>query len=303
MKSDFKVVIIGSGIAGMTAAIYLKRDDIDVCLLEKNAPGGLLNITSTIENYPGINQIKGPELALRIFEQVNELKIPFKSGNVKKIELKGNKKLVITDNEEISCEAVIIATGREAKKLNVSNVDELTGKGISYCALCDGSLYKGKAVAVVGGGNSALEESLYLANICKKVYIIVRKDKLSGDDVLIDEVRKAQNIKIIYNCQIIDFIKKDNILESIDIKVKDKIKNIKVSATFVFIGYKPATSFLDNLEITNKNGYVEADESRRTKINKIYAAGDVVDKEAFQLVTASSDGAIAAVSCLKDIEK
>ena len=170
MKTN--TVIIGSGIAGMTAAIYLKRANIDFIIIEKGAPGGQILRTSTIENYPGFNKIDGPEFAMNVYKQLNELNVNYIFDDVKEISNNNEKILIKTQNSEIVCENIIIATGRNPRKIGLDNEDKYIGKGISYCALCDGNLYKDKNVAIIGGGNSAFEEALYLSKICKKVTLI-----------------------------------------------------------------------------------------------------------------------------------
>ncbi len=304
MKSDFDVVVIGCGVAGMTAAMYLKRDNMNVALIEKGSPGGLINISSTIENYPGFTKITGPELAFKMYEQILSLNIPIKTGNVLRIDnAHDDIKTIVTDKEEITCRKIILAVGREPKKLNIDSFDQLTGRGISYCALCDGALYKGKDVAVVGSGNSALEETLYLSNLCNKVYLLLRKDDFSGDEILVEKIKKKDNIEVLFNANIKEFNKNNEVLESININQKKEVIQLAVAAVFIFIGYQPATSFLKDMELLDNQGYIICNEERRTKIDGIYAAGDVVNKSAFQIITASADGAIAAVSCVKDFEK
>lgn len=303
MTLNFDVIILGGGVAGMTAAIYLKRSNKNICIIEKSTPGGLINISSTIENYPGYEKIQGPELAFKMYEQVKGLEIPFKFGKVLEVRDKKDYKEVVTDKETLTCKKIIIATGREAKKLMLDDVDKLTGRGISYCALCDGALYKGKDVAVVGGGNSALEEALYLSDICKKVYILVRRDVMRGDDILIDKATKKDNIEILYNSEIKEFIKENEILKKVKLSKNNEICDLEVSAVFVFIGYKPATDFLKGLDIVDDKGYISCDHNYETKVKGIYAAGDVVYKSAFQIITAANDGALAAVACIKELEK
>lgn len=303
MTLNFDVIILGGGVAGMTAAIYLKRANKNICIIEKSAPGGLINISSTIENYPGYEKIDGPSLAYKMYEQVKGLNIPFKFTKVTQIKDNNEYKEIITDKEILTCKKIIIATGREAKKLMIEDVDKLTGKGISYCALCDGALYKGKDVAVVGTGNSALEEALYLSDICNKVYIIDRSAVMRGDDILVDKINNKNNIEILYNTEIKEFIKENDILRKVKLQKENEMYDLDVSAVFVFIGYKPATDFIKDLNITDEKGYIICDKNYETKIKGIYAAGDVVYKNAFQIVTAANDGTLAAVACIKELEK
>lgn len=302
MKIDYDVAIIGAGPAGITAAIYLQRSNLNCCIIEKSTPGGLVNKTSIVENYPGFNSITGPDLAFKLYEQLNNSKIKQIFAEVNEIIDKKEYKIVKTTNNEIKTKAVILAIGRTPKKLEKTNESSLEGKGISFCSLCDGALYKNEEVAIVGGGNSALEESLYLSKICKKVYIINRSENLKGDEILKKQILASNNIEVIYNSQVIKFNGENDILESIDINKNDKIENLKIKACFIFIGYEPATKFIKNLDILDEKGYIIVDENGRTKIKGIYAAGDIIKKDLYQIITASSDGAKAAVSCIKDLE-
>ena len=301
MKNDYDVVIIGAGPAGITAAIYLKRANINCAIIEKEVPGGQLNKSSEIENYPGYTKISGPDLAMKFYEQINNLDIKQIFSEVTNIKLEEDNKIItLKNNKTIKTKSIILAIGRSPKKLTSTNSSSLEGKGISFCSLCDGNLYKNEDVSIVGAGNSALEESLYLSNICKTVTIINRASTLKGDNILIDRIKKKDNIKIIYNSTIEKFNEKDGILESVTLNTKE---TLKTKACFIFIGYEPATNFLKNLEILDEKGYINVDSEKRTPVKRIYAAGDVVKKEAYQIVTATSDGALAAISCIKDIKE
>lgn len=301
MKNKYEVAIVGAGPAGITAAIYLKRANINCVIIEKEIPGGQLNKSSEIENYPGYTKIQGPDLAMKFYEQINNLNIKQIFQEVTNITIKENTKIItLKNNKTIEANHIILAIGRSPKKLNSTNSKTLEGKGISFCSLCDGALYKNQDVSIVGAGNSALEESLYLSNICKTVTIINRKDTLKGDEILIDRIKQKNNIKIIYNSTVESFNEKDEILESITLNTK---QTIKTKACFIFIGYEPATKFLKNLEILDEKGYIKVDSEKRTSVKGIYAAGDIVKKEAYQIVTATSDGALAAISCIKDLKE
>lgn len=304
MENNYDLAIIGAGPAGITAAIYAKRANLNCCIIEKEIPGGQLNKTSTVENYPGYTQISGPDLAMKFYDQINSLEIKQISSEVIKIENKANiKEIILKNGKKIMTKSIILAIGRSPKKPNNETSKDLEGKGISFCSLCDGNLYKNEDVSIVGAGNSALEESLYLSDICKTVTIINRSEHLKGDSILIDKVQKKENIKVLSNATIETFNQENGILKSLTIKEKDQTKDLKTKACFIFIGYEPATNFLKNLDILDEKGYIIVDEQKRTKAKGIYAAGDVVKKDAYQIVTATSDGALAAVSCIKDLKE
>lgn len=300
MKYDYEVVVVGCGPAGITSAIYLKRANINVCIIEKSAPGGQLNKSSTIENYPGFTKITGPELAYNFYNQINNLNISFINEEVIEITDKKDYKIVKTNKQEITCKGVILALGRKPRTFDNNNIRSLEGKGVSYCSICDGPLFKGEDVSIIGGGNSALEEALFLSDICKSVTIIHRRDIFRGDKILIDKVLNKDNIKVLYNSVVVKFNKENDILESIDINENGKIINLTVKACFIFIGYVPATSFLDNLDILDEKGYIKTDKNLRTDIPFIYACGDTINKNVYQIVTATGEGATAAISFIND---
>lgn len=300
MKLDYDVIVVGSGPAGITSAIYLKRANINVCVMEKSAPGGQLNKSSTIENYPGFEKITGPELAYNFYEQILKLDIPFINEEVIKIEDKTSYKIVETNKKTYACKGIILALGRKPRSFDNKNVSLLEGKGVSYCSLCDGPLFKNQDVSIIGGGNSALEEALYLADICKSVTIINRRDVLRGDKILVDKVLKKDNINILYNSEVVEFNKKDDFLESLTIKTNDKLNNLDVKACFIFIGYVPATDFLSNLDILDEKGYIKTDKNLKTDIPFIYACGDTINKQVYQIVTATGEGAVSAISFIND---
>lgn len=287
MKYDFDCVVVGSGIAGMTAAIYLKRSNVNVLLLDNDAPGGLLNKISVIENYPGFNKISGPDLAYKIYEQVNNLGIEIRYGKV--LDIKDH--VVKTDIEEITTNKVVLAIGRKARKLD--NTNDI--KNISYCALCDGNLYKDKVVAVVGYSNSAIEEAIYLSDICKKVIIIGRGSSFKGEESLVDKINKKNNIEVQLNCVIETLNKKNNLLTEI---VTNK-GSFKIDGMFVSIGYEPNINFLN--ELKKDNGYIIVDNKMKTNIDYIFACGDIIKKDVYQLTTAVGEATIAAINVKKEI--
>ena len=287
MKYDFDCVVVGSGIAGMTAAIYLKRSNVNVLILDNDAPGGLLNKISVIANYPGFNKISGPDLAYKIYEQVNNLGIEIRYGKV--LDIKDH--VVKTDIEEIATNKVVLAIGRKARKLD--NTNDI--KNISYCALCDGNLYKDKVVAIVGYSNSAIEEAIYLSDICKKVIIIGRGSSFKGEDSLVDKINKKNNIEVQLNCVIETLNKNNNLLTEI---ITNK-GSFKIDGMFVSIGYEPNINFLN--ELKKDNGYIIVDNKMKTNIDYIFACGDIIKKDVYQLTTAVGEATIAAINVKKEI--
>lgn len=294
----YDVIIVGMGIGGITAGIYAKRANLNVLLLDKSAPGGLLNNIDLISNYPGFIDIKGPDLALKLFEQVKSIEIPYKLEEVIKIKVNEDIKEVITNSNTYQTKNIIIATGTHPKYLGLDNEKELLGRGLSTCALCDGTFYKDKVIAVVGNGNSALQESLYLAKLAKKVYLLNRKDSFKGEEYLQDKVKNKENIEIKYNVSITKYNEVNNKIESILLSNNEKIN---VSGVFIYVGYKANSELVNDLDIINADGRIMVDNNCETKIKGLYAVGDVNDKGIYQLITASNDGVIAIANITKKI--
>ena len=285
---EHKVVILGSGIAGMTAGIYLKRGGLDVLVVEDNIPGGVLNEIPSIENYPGYEEISGPDLAMNIYNQLTKLGVKILNKKITSIDL--NNKII---NNNIKYEYLVIATGRKSRMLSLKHEKELLGKGISTCALCDGFFYKDKKVAVVGGGSSSLTEALYLSKICKEVIIIHRRDKLTSDKYLIDKVNSTKNIKVLYNSNITKYNQNNNKLTSVIINNKD---NLEVEGVFLAIGSTPNSEIFN---VNKDNNYIIVDSNYMTNVDKVYAIGDVIKKDYYQLSTAASDAVVAASNIIK----
>lgn len=292
----YDVIIIGMGIGGITAGIYGKRDGLNVLMFEKSAPGGMLQKIDKIQNYPGFSEISGPDLALNLFNQVKKVGVPFKFEEVIDVEITEEYKKVITKNGTYEAKNIIVATGRTPKYLGLDNEKDYLGRGLSTCASCDGNFYKGEDVAVVGSGNSALQESLYLANIVNKVYLLHRGVNFKGDDALVERVRNTQNIEIVDGVNIKKINEVEGKIESVTL---DNEKTINVKGVFIYIGYKPDTEMFKKLDITNINGDIIVSENFETEIDGLYAIGDCAKKGVYQLVTAASDGCIA----VSDIEK
>lgn len=292
----FDVIIIGMGMAGITAGIYAKRAGLNVLMFEKGAPGGILQNIASIRNYPGYKEISGVDLAMQLFSQVQELKIPFKNEAVINVDFSGNIKKVTTKSGTYEAKNVIIATGRKPKYLGLDNEQEFLGRGVSTCATCDGFLYKGTDVAVVGSGNSALSESLYLSNLVNKVYLLHRGREFKGEEELVNKVKEKENIQIIYGVNIQKINEENGKIVSV---LLDNENIINVSGIFIYVGYKPDTEIFNDLNITNINGDIIVDEVCKTEIDGVYAIGDCIKKGVYQLVTAAADGAIA----VSDIDK
>ena len=295
----YDIIIIGCGVAGMTAALYAKRANKKVLVLEKNNYGGKIINTIDIENYPGEDHISGYDLATKLYNQIIELGVEIKYEEVINISLGDSIKEIETKDNNYTSNAIIIATGSKTRKLNIDLEDKFVGKGISYCATCDGSFYKDKDVCVVGGGNTALEEALYLSNIAKKVYLVHRRDKFRGDLLLVNKVIEKNNIEIIYNGNVTK-LKGEEKLESI---VIDDGIEIKVDGLFIAIGYDPNNDIFKNIVELDEDGYIIADELCHTNIDGIFVAGDNRAKSLRQLVTATSDGAIASTEAIKYLNK
>lgn len=282
----YDVVIIGSGVSGMTAGIYLKRGGINTLIIEGDTPGGQLNRASSIKNYPCFKEIDGPTLAYSIYEQLNSYNIDYLYEKVTEVNL--DDKIITTQNNEIAYDYLIIATGRVPRKLNLDNEEKLIGHGISYCALCDGNLYKDKEIIIVGGGNSALQEAIHLSKICKKVTIIHRRDTFKAEREVIDDLSNYANINIIYNANVIRYNIMNDKLYSVTL---DNNEEIKIDGIFISIGYDPAT---DIFNLDKDNGYIIVGKNYETSIKDVYACGDVIKKDTYQLTTSAGEATVVA---------
>lgn len=294
----YDAIIIGLGASGLSASIYAKRSGLNIAVINFSVPGGIINESSIVENYPGFKSISGPDLAYEFFEHFNSLDVPLFNEEV--VDIKdGELKKVITNDNVYEAKNVIICSGRKPRKLNLPNEYKFNGNGISYCAICDGNLYKNKDVCIVGGGNSALESALYLSGICNHIYLIIRSDKLRGDNFLVEQIISCSNIEILYNSSITDIVEKDNKL--VAVVINDK--TIKIDGIFVNIGYEPSINILKSLDLEMDKNYIIVDKNMETNIKGIFACGDIIKKELYQLVTAVSDGAIAANYIYKNNKK
>lgn len=301
----YDLIIIGAGPAGLTSAIYALRSNLKTLVIESDNPGGKLTKTFKIENYPGFKEINGYELANDFIEHAKKFNVEIYNGQVNKINPKDDYFDVLLDDDKVyQTKAVIVASGTKERELELENAKEYTGRGISYCAVCDGFFYRKKDVVVIGGGNSALEEALYLSSIVNKVTIIIRRDEFRAEKGIVEEVLNKDNIEVIKN--VIPYklqIEDDKIIGLIVKNVNDSITTkIDCVGIFPYIGASPNTSFLDD-NLLDENGYLIVNKDMVTKIKGIYGAGDVTNKNLRQIVTATNDGAVAANSVIKYLKR
>jgi thioredoxin reductase (NADPH) len=291
------VIIIGAGPAGLTAAIYALRAKKSVLVFESNMVGGQIVNTLDIENYPSNPHISGYDFAINLKKQAEELGATIINEKVVSIENDTNKR-VKTEQNVYEGKTIIIASGLENRTLNIPNELELVGKGVSFCATCDGNFFRGKDVAVVGGGNTALEDALYLSNIVNKVYLIHRRNEFRGDTKTVEQIKTKSNIELVLESTI-SSINGENALESIAVLNRDgSMRTILVSALFIAVGKKPNIDYLNGLINTDVSGFIISDDSCKTNIEGIFVAGDIREKKVRQLVTATSDGAVAALEAI-----
>jgi thioredoxin reductase (NADPH) len=299
----YDVLIIGAGPAGITAGIYAKRANLNVAMFEGSAPGGQLVNYNEIENYTGFKKTSGVELATAMIDHAYDIGVEVIYENVTQIEVHKNIKKVTTPDNTYEAKAVIIATGNIPRRLGVENEDQLASNGISWCAICDGPLYKGQDVVVIGGGNSGVEEASYLTTLANHVTVVQDLDFLTADKKAQDILFKAKNVDFRYGARVKKFIKGDNGLEGVVItNKKGEEEVLKATGAFEYVGMIPVTDMVKDLGITSDYGYVETNEKMETKVPGIFGAGDVIVKHIRQVVTATSDGAIAAQSVLKYLE-
>lgn len=303
---EFDVAIIGGGPAGLTAAIYSQRANLKSCFIEQSAPGGKMVNTAKIENYPGFKEVDGPELSLNMFNQATQLGSTYIGAGATQIKSKDGYKYVNLNNGKIiKAKVVIIAIGTINRKLEIPGEDKFFGRGVSYCAICDGMFFKDKPIAVVGGGNSALEESIYLSTLGKEIHLIHRREEFRADPSVVDEVKKNEKIQIHYN-SVVNEIKGDDKVSSVIIENKKtgEKKEIKVDAVFPFVGLVPLEILLDGAQLEKtSNGFIKVNKEMETNIDGIFAIGDITDKKYRQISTAINDGTISALSAKEYINK
>lgn len=302
MKQNNKIydsIIIGAGPAGLSAAIYLKRANIDVLVVEKGAFGGKVNYTAIIDNYLGEENVFGPDLAFKFYNHAIENDVDIVSDDIINVTKKDQVFIVKSSDEEYLAKTIIVASGTTDKKLDLVNANKFEHHGISYCAVCDGPLYKNKTVAVIGGGNSALEESLYLANIANKVYLIHRREEFRGENKLVDKIKINSNIELKLSSTVVELLGNDK-LETIKLSNGE---TLNVSALFPYIGQIANTNFLDFKNLCNESGYIIVNSNMETCVDGLFAAGDVTNKKLKQIVTATGDGALAATSVIEYLRR
>jgi len=293
----YDCIIIGMGPAGIAASIYLKRSGKNILCLEKNMPGGIINYIDKIDNYPGLPNISGTDFSYKLCEHLDYLDISYSLESVLKVEKDKDIFKVITKKKTYISKRVIVASGRISKKLNLEKEDIFLGRGISYCAVCDGAFFKNKDVALVGGGDSACNEALYLSNFVNKVYIIVRKNKLKVSSNIKEKLDKKDNIYVLYEKEIISLNGEDR-LESITLNNGDILK---VEGLFIYIGYNPNIDYLSNFDIFDKEGYINVIKNYQTNVDGLYAVGDNVKKEHYQIILAMAEGTTAALDIVNSL--
>ena len=300
----YDIIIIGGGAAGMTAALYSLRSGKSVLLIERETIGGQISKSPRVENFPSIKEISGTEFSDKLFDQIMDLGCEFELDNVLKLEKENNTFIVYGEYNNYQSKAVIIATGLEHRKINVEPEDELIGKGVSYCAVCDGAFYKDEEVCLIGDANTALQYSLLLSNYCKKVYVCTLFDKFFADDILVSRLRKRENVEIYHNLLLKEFKYSDELEGVVFENTQDLTKKeFTVKACFIAIGQIPNNDIFSNLVELDKNGYILVDGDLQTKTEGLFVAGDCRQKKVRQLTTAVSDGAMASVGAVSYIDK
>lgn len=300
----FDVIILGSGPAGFSAAIYASRGNLKTAILDISMFGGQPSNYLEIENYPGFSLIGGFELMEKFEEHADKFGVSkFEMVEIEKVTLNSELKEIETNDTIFKAKSVIIATGAQAKKLGISGEEEFKGRGVSYCAICDGAFYKDKTVAVVGGGNSAIEEAIYLTKFAQKVYIIHRRDELRADKICQQRAFENEKIEFILSHSPVE-IKGSNTVETLVLKdlKTDEIRDLAVNGVFPYIGFGPNVDNINGQLKQNQQGFIETDINMQTSIDGVYAAGDVRNTPLRQVITAASDGAIAACSAVKYVE-
>src|SRR5699024_6454306 len=301
----YDVIIVGAGPAGMTAAVYASRANLDTLMIERGMPGGQMVDTEAIENYPGFESILGPDLSTKMFDHAKKFGAEYAYGDIKEVIDHGDHKEVLAGDKSYKAKAVIITTGAQYKKLGIEGESDLTGRGVSYCAVCDGAFFRDRHLAVIGGGDSAVEEGMYLTRFASKVTVIHRRDELRAQKIIQDRAFANEKMEFIWDTVVEEINEKDGKVGSLTLKnVKyDEVSDFEIDCVFVYIGMDPLSDPFKSLGIVDEEGYIDTDENMETKIPGIFAAGDIRVKDLRQVVTATGDGSIAAESAIKYIEE
>ncbi|MGL5204822.1 MAG: NAD(P)/FAD-dependent oxidoreductase [Metamycoplasmataceae bacterium] len=300
----YDLIVIGSGPAGMNCALYAARANLKVLIVEKGAPGGKMTTTFRVENWIGDESITGARLSLRMLKHTKEAGVEHKYGDVVKIDSisEFDKSVILNDNVILKAKSIVIATGTINRiPEEIEGIREYENRGVSYCVICDGPFNKGKPAAIIGGGNSAIEESIYLSSIASEVNIFVKDDKLIAEKSIIEDVKKIKNIHIYFNSSVKKLIGESS-LEEIIVNINGKEEKMKINALFPYIGFLPVNSFASHLDIFDSRGFIITNENMETNEKGIYAAGDVRVKNIRQIITAAADGAIAGKSLANKIK-
>lgn len=296
------IIIVGAGTAGLSAAIYGVRAGKSVLVLEANVYGGQIINTPEIENYPGIKHISGYEFATNLYEQARDLGAQIQYEKVIGIKSDHDNKIVITEKNEYECKSIILATGAKNRPLGLEKENDLIGAGVSYCATCDGAFYRGRDVAVNGGGNTALEDAIFLSNYCKKVYLVHRRDSFRGEEKLLETLKKKENVEFVLNSTIVELLSNE-VLTGIVVEDKYTLerKTMEINGLFIAIGQIPENDAFSDVVHLDQSGYIKGIEDCKTNEAGIFVAGDCRTKAIRQLATAASDGAIAALAACEFI--
>jgi len=302
----YDVIIAGAGPAGMTAAVYASRANLDTLMIERGIPGGQMANTEDVENYPGYDHILGPDLSNKMFEHSKKFGAEYAYGDIKEVIDHGDYKTIVAGKKEYNTRALIITTGAEYKKLGIPGEEELAGRGVSYCAVCDGAFFKEKHLAVIGGGDSAVEEGVYLTRFANKVTIIHRRDELRAQKILQQRAFDNEKIEFIWDTVVNEVNGngpggKVSSLSMYNVKTGEK-SDFEVDGVFIYIGMVPLSEPFKSLGITNEEGYIPTNENMETSVPGIFAAGDIREKQLRQIVTATGDGSIAAEAAIKYVE-
>ncbi|WP_339227364.1 thioredoxin-disulfide reductase [Oceanobacillus sp. FSL K6-2867] len=300
----YDVIIAGAGPAGMTAAVYASRANLDTLMLERGIPGGQMANTEDVENYPGYDHILGPDLSNKMFEHAKKFGAEYAYGDIKEVIDHGDYKTIVTSSKEFQTRSIIIATGAQYKKLGIQGEEELGGRGVSYCAVCDGAFFKQKNLVVIGGGDSAVEEGIYLTRFADKVTIIHRRDELRAQRIIQERAFDNDKIDFIWDTVVNTINGPEGKVSSVTLENKKtgEVSEFAADGVFVYIGMVPLSEPFKSLGITNSDGYIPTNENMETNLPGIFAAGDIREKTLRQIVTATGDGSIAAEAAIKYVE-